>query len=77
VAFDAALCAGAPAVLTATVARTLSKSGFAPARDGAGRAAEAAGRLGTGIAVVAASGKSLEDLLAAEYIYRDLLGFFR
>ncbi len=73
VAFDAAVCAGSPAALTGTVARTLKKSGFAAAREAAGRAAARARLLGTGIAVVAASGNSLEDVLAAEYIYKEIL----
>lgn len=77
VAFDAAVCAGAPAVVTGTVARTLNKSGFKSASDSALRAVEEAGRLGAGIAVAAASGKSLEDLLAAEYIYRKILEITR
>lgn len=77
VAFDAAVCAGAPGVLTGTVARTPIKNGFASARDSAGRAAGAAERLGAGVAVVAASGRSLEDILAADYIYRALLGLVR
>ncbi|MCL6611017.1 MAG: hypothetical protein K6T66_05685 [Peptococcaceae bacterium] len=72
-AFDAAVCAGAPAVLTGTVARTMKKSGFASAEDAAGRAAAEARRLGTGIAVAAASGNSLEDVLAADYIYKTIL----
>lgn len=77
VAFDAAARAGAPAVLTGTVARTLSKSGFDSARDSALRAVREAERLGAGIAVAAASGNSLEDLLAAEYIYKKILEITR
>lgn len=77
VAFDAALCAGSPAVLTGTVARTVKKSGFASARDAALRAARESERLGAGVAVVAASGKSLEDLLAAEYIYKKIIELVR
>ncbi|OAT86496.1 hypothetical protein [Desulfotomaculum copahuensis] len=72
-AFDAALTAGAPAVLTGTIARTRHKKGLRPAEASAARALAAAGRLSAGVAVVAASGNSLEDLLAAEYIYRLLL----
>jgi len=56
VAFDAAMCAGSPAVLTGTVARTLAKNGFAPARAAAIRSASKARKLGRDIAVVAASG---------------------
>ncbi|MFZ5597648.1 MAG: hypothetical protein ACOY31_11625 [Bacillota bacterium] len=72
-AFDAAVCAGSPAVLTGTVARTLSKSGFSCAADAIERAVRSAGEKGTGIAVIAASGNSLEDLLGAEYIYKKML----
>lgn len=70
VAYDAALTAGAPEVITGTVARTMKKKGAAPARAAALRAIEAARRLNTGIAVVAASANSMEDLLAAEYIMK-------
>lgn len=73
VAYDAALTAGAAAVTTATVARTLVKKGFAPARAGAARAGELARQTGADITVVAASGNSLEDVLAAEYIARLIL----
>lgn len=73
VAYDAAVTAGAPAVLTGTIARTMRKRGLEPARAAAQRAVEAARRLGTGIAVVAASANSLEDILAAEYIMREIL----
>lgn len=72
-AFDAAVTAGAPAVLTGTIARTRHKKGLQPAEAAAARALDAAGSLSAGVAVVAASGNSLEDLLAAEYIYRSLL----
>nr|WP_242652589.1 hypothetical protein [Desulfofarcimen acetoxidans] len=73
VAFDAAFSAGAPAVLTATVARTIQKKGAVPARAGAVRAVQIAKELNTGITVVAASANSLEDILAAEYIVRAIL----
>lgn len=69
-AFDAAVKAGAPAVITGTIARTIHKRGFAPARAAAKRAVEAARELNTGITVVAATANSLEDVLAAEYIAR-------
>ncbi len=72
-AFDAAVRAGAPAVLTGTVARTLAKKGAAPAEEAARRAIGRAKRLNAGIAVVAAGGSSMEDLLAAEYIYKKIL----
>lgn len=73
VAFDAALTAGAPAVVTATIARTIGKRGNEPARCGVERARQLARQLNTGVAVVAASGNSLEDVLAAEYLGRLLL----
>jgi hypothetical protein len=77
VAFDAAVNAGAPLVLTGTVARTLQKRGAAPAREAAGRAARAAEKLNTAVAVVAASGNSLEDILAAEFIYKLIVDLLR
>lgn len=73
VAYDAAVAAGAPAVLTATIARTIKKKATAPARAGAQRALDKARRLHTGITVVAATGNSLEDILAAEYITREII----
>lgn len=79
VAFDAAVTAGARAVLTGTIARTTAKRGSAPAKAAAARALEFGRRLNTGISVVAASSNSLEDVLAAEYIARLILeeGFTR
>ncbi|MGB9803299.1 hypothetical protein [Desulfofundulus sp.] len=76
VAFDAALTAGAPAVLTGTVARTRRKKGKDPALAAAARAASAAEKMHRGVAVVAASSNSMEDLLAADYIYRLILQLF-
>lgn len=73
VAFDAAMTAGAPAVITGTVARTRHKKGHAPARAAAQRAVSLARETGAGITVVAASGNSLEDILAAEFITRLIL----
>lgn len=73
VAYDAAFTAGAPAVITGTVARTLKKKGSAPARAAAQRAIEIARQYNTGICVVAASANSLEDLLAAEYIMKAII----
>jgi len=73
VAYDAAIKAGAPAVLTGTVARTLRQKGSAPARTAAARAIAQAKSLGADITVVAASGNSLEDVLAAEYITRTIM----
>ncbi|KNZ70770.1 hypothetical protein Tfer_0449 [Thermincola ferriacetica] len=73
VAYDAAFNAGAPAVVTGTIARTMQKRGIKPAHDAAARAVEQASRLGVGITVVAATANSLEDILAAEYIARLIL----
>lgn len=72
-AYDAAVQAGAPAVLTGTIARTMVQKGTAPARTAAVRAISKARALDTGITVVAASGNSLEDVLAAEYITRTII----
>ena len=73
VAFDAALTAGAVSVVTGTVARTMHKRGTVPARSAALRAIDEAAKWQTGIAVVAASANSLEDILGAEYITRIIL----
>lgn len=73
VAYDAALAAGAPAVLTGTVARTMRKKACEPARAAARRAVEKAVETGSGITVVAASANSLEDILAAEYIVKAII----
>ncbi len=70
VAYDAALTAGAPAVVTGTVARTMRKRGSAPAKAAARRAVEEAVKRDAGICVVASTANSLEDLLAAEYILK-------
>ncbi len=72
-AFDAAFNAGAPSVLTATVARTLAKKGPVPALEGAGRAVDMAQKMQTGICLVAASSKSVEDVLAAGYIHERII----
>ncbi|MGQ9824428.1 MAG: hypothetical protein ACUVSK_05425 [Desulfotomaculales bacterium] len=69
-AFNAAFCAGAPAVLTGTVARTRKKNGSANALAAVQRALLVTRKLGKDLAVVAASANSLEDLLAAEFIFR-------
>lgn len=76
VAYDAAVAAGAPMVLTATVARTIQKRGCEPAKAGAQRALEAARKLKTGITVVAASANSLEDILAAEHLVKIIIPQF-
>ena len=77
VAFDAAIKAKAPAVVTATVARTRKQKGAMPALTGARRAVETAKKYQAGIALVAASGNSMEDILAAKYIYGLVLERFR
>lgn len=72
VAFDAAwqICKGDKKVLTGTVARTMQKRGFAPLQEAARRAIDASLADGsTGIALVAASANSLEDILAVQAIY--------
>lgn len=73
VAFDAAVQGGSPEVIVGTIARTIGKRGRQPAEEAAKRAIEAANKHNTGITVVAASGNSLEDVLAAEYIGRTIL----
>lgn len=79
VAFDAAYSAGAPEILTGTVARTCAKRGLAPLEAAAKRAIEAAERHGTGITCIAASANSYEDCLAAEALARKIIenGFLR
>lgn len=73
VAFDAAYNNGAPAVLSATIARTPLKKGIEPARTGVMRAIETAIKLNSGITIVAASSNSLEDVLAGEYLMKMIL----
>lgn len=73
VAFDAAYNNGAPAVLTATVARTPLKKGSDPARVGVLRAIETATKLNSGITIVAASSNSFEDVLAGEYLMKMII----
>lgn len=68
VSFDAAYNNGAPVVLTATVTRTPSKKGLAPAMAGVERAIDGANKFNCGITVAAASANSLEDVLAAQYL---------
>jgi hypothetical protein len=73
VAFDAAFNSGAPAVVTATVARTSRKKGFEPSQAGLERAMELARKHNCGITVVAASANSLEDVLAGQYLIQQLI----
>ena len=77
VTFDAAVAAGAPAVLTGTIARTARKKGIFPAAAAADRVLKAALEFKADIAVIASSGNSMEDVLAAGYIYNLLLGMTR
>jgi hypothetical protein len=71
-AFDTAFNAGAP-VLTGTVARTPGRTGWENAARAIERAAALAEEEGRGIALVAASGKALEDVLATYYLSERLL----
>lgn len=73
VSFDAALNEGAPAVITGTICRTLKKRGLEPAKVSAERAIDLAKEYNTGITIVAASGNSLEDILAAEHIMKTII----
>ncbi|HHX50241.1 MAG TPA: 2-phosphosulfolactate phosphatase [Clostridia bacterium] len=76
VAFDAAFQAGGT-VLTATVARTLGKKGLEPAKEGVKRAIDQARSLHKHITFVAASGNSLEDTLASQYLAQMALSLTR
>ncbi|HWP95883.1 MAG TPA: hypothetical protein VN426_03465 [Syntrophomonadaceae bacterium] len=67
VAFDAAFHI-TPRVVTGTVARTLKQKGVEPAMSAVRRAMTRLEKEQPGIAVVAASRNSLEDVLAAQYI---------
>ncbi len=71
VAYDAAFLFTRQ-VLTGTVARSMSKKGIEPALSAARRVWQNYKKTDTGIAVVAASSNSQEDVLAAQFIY-DLL----
>ncbi|WP_054692785.1 hypothetical protein [Syntrophomonas palmitatica] len=72
VAYDAAYTAGGR-VTTGTIARTLKHKGTQPAQIAARRAQELLRDDDPGIAVIAASSNSLEDVLAAQYIANLLL----
>jgi hypothetical protein len=76
VAFDAAFQAGGT-VLTATVARTFGKKGLETAREGAKRALDQACLLTKNITFVAASGNSVEDILASQYLAQMALSMAR
>lgn len=73
VAFDAAVQHGASEVLTATIARTQAKKGFAPLNDAVERAVEAARKHHCGISLIAASANSQEDILAAEALAKKVI----
>ncbi|MBC7074768.1 MAG: hypothetical protein H5T98_01580 [Syntrophomonadaceae bacterium] len=68
VAYDAAFTESRR-VITGTVARTFSQKGLEPALTAVRRARKTIREDDTGIAVVAASRNSLEDVLAAQFIY--------
>lgn len=72
VAFDAAFSQGAQ-VITGTVARTLEQKGLQPALSAVRRIIENLRDYHRGIALVAASRNSLEDVLAAQFISNLLL----
>jgi len=67
VAFDAAF-AVSQRVITGTVARTLSQRGMQPALTAVERAESMLQESHSGIAVIAASRNSMEDMLAAQFI---------
>lgn len=67
VAYDAAFYHSRK-VITGTVARTLKQKGLQPALTAVRRANEAISKDDPGIAIVAASRNSLEDVLAAQFI---------
>lgn len=74
VAFDVAVNNGAPLVLTGTIARTLKQKGNQSAKRIAKDSIEMARKLDCDISIVAASSNALEDLLAAEYIAKTIIG---
>ena len=73
-AYDAAVAAGASEVCFATTGRIEGRTGWEVAGAGAERAAELATRHGTGLAIVAASANSADDVLAAQEIARRVIG---
>ena len=77
--FDAAYNYGASEVITGTIARTGSMKGDQPAVKAAKRAIDIAGKHRCGISLVAASSNSMEDVLAADYIGKEILnrGFLK
>jgi len=73
VAYDAAFNEGG-VVFIGTVARTLSMRGMEPARQAVKRAKKLSREYNRGIAIVAASRNSMEDMLAAQFIANLLIG---
>jgi len=71
--FDAAFNYGAPEVITGTIARTTNMKGVEPAKKAAERAIKYASRHRSGISIIAASSNSIEDVLAAEFISKEIL----
>lgn len=72
VAYDAALTAGGRAVI-GTVARTYKQRGMEPTMTAVKRVLQALRDNDTGIALIAASRNSMEDVLAAQFIANMLL----
>ncbi|KUG04781.1 hypothetical protein ASZ90_017920 [hydrocarbon metagenome] len=72
VAYDAAHLVS-ERVITGTIARTLNQKGMQPALTAVKRAREAIQATDQGIAVIAASRNSMEDMLAAQFIANLLL----
>ncbi|MFW6311972.1 MAG: hypothetical protein ACOC1K_07035, partial [Nanoarchaeota archaeon] len=75
VAFDAAYNYGAPDVITGTVARTNKLKGNATSKLAAERAMQSAQKYRSGITVIAASSNSMEDVLAAQHIGKEILNY--
>lgn len=75
-AFDAAFNSGG-VVLTGTIARTMKYKGTFPALKAVNRAIKTAVYLNRNISVIAASANSLEDVLAAQYIFQNIIEHLR
>ena len=76
VCFDAAVTAGAPEVFTITVARTMKSNTKEVLEKGLLRIKNALDRYDQ-VAIVAASGRSIEDVEGAFYFYRQALDRYR
>lgn len=72
VAYDAAFAEN-PRVITGTVARTFSKKGMQPSMTAVRRVWETIEEGDKGVAIIAASRNSMEDILAAQFIANLLL----